>query len=169
MGIFESKEACNEPCLLFFGLSGSGKTTLLKLLSSNAPLTPSSGLLSLLRQTKFTILKPHPGLTMEALQSVNGARVYSWTAGDSMQCVSLKRYYQQAHAVILVVDSTDKTSVSAVRAELDLLCHQEELKQLPLIVLANKQGKEGALTPDKLAELLQLETLGRPFHIAGKH
>jgi GTPase SAR1 family protein len=167
MGIFGSKEVCNEPCLLFFGLSGSGKTTLLKRLSSDLPLTPCSGLLCLLRQTQFAILKPHPGQSMKALQSDHGAKVYSWTIGDGAQCATLKRYYRQAHAIVLVVDSTDKESFDEVQKQLTVLCEEEELKDALVVVLANKQDEEQALAPEKMADLFQLKNLGRPFHIAG--
>ena len=48
-------------------------------------------------------------------------------------------YYVKAHAIILVVDSTDRDRISSVRDELRNLLTHEDLKKAVILVLANKQ------------------------------
>lgn len=47
--------------------------------------------------------------------------------------------------ILFVVDSSDKERLPAARVELMRMCKAEELKGIPLIVMANKQDVEGRL------------------------
>jgi ADP-ribosylation factor-like protein 1 len=69
-------------------------------------------------------------------------------------------------AVIYVVDSADKERIPTARAELLALLAEEELQDCKLLVFANKQDQEGALTVAEVSDALGLDTLkGRQWTI----
>jgi len=47
-------------------------------------------------------------------------------------------YYQDTNAVIFVVDSADKERIEIAKQELEMMLQEEELKGVPVLVLANK-------------------------------
>ena len=61
-------------------------------------------------------------------------------------------YYQDTNAVIFVVDSADKDRVEVARQELELMLQEEELKGVPVLVLANKQDLPNALNDQEVRE-----------------
>ncbi|PKU36342.1 hypothetical protein llap_13353 [Limosa lapponica baueri] len=66
-------------------------------------------------------------------------------------------YLSQAHVLVFVVDSVDRSRLLTARQELHALLANEP--QLPLVVLANKQDKSDALSTAELQEELALHTL----------
>ncbi|XP_009866866.1 PREDICTED: ADP-ribosylation factor-like protein 10, partial [Apaloderma vittatum] len=68
-------------------------------------------------------------------------------------------YLSQAHVLVFVVDSVDRSRLLTARQELHALLAAEP--QLPLVVLANKQDKSDALSMAELWEELALHTLSR--------
>ena len=49
-----------------------------------------------------------------------------------------RSYYPNTQAIIYVVDSSDKTRIGVSKKELGLMTAEEELKGVPIMVLANK-------------------------------
>ena len=47
-------------------------------------------------------------------------------------------YYQDTNAVIFVVDSSDRERLKFSREELEIMLGEEELRGVPVLVLANK-------------------------------
>ena len=47
-------------------------------------------------------------------------------------------YYQDTNAVVVVVDSADRERIEYSRQELDIMLQEEELKGVPVLILANK-------------------------------
>ncbi|KAJ3191146.1 hypothetical protein HK101_008058, partial [Irineochytrium annulatum] len=71
-------------------------------------------------------------------------------------------------AIIFVVDSSDATRLKEARDELETLLNIEELQEVPLLVLANKQDVPGAETTEGISDRLGLRrsTLSqRPWNI----
>ncbi|NXX38789.1 ARL10 protein, partial [Tricholaema leucomelas] len=66
-------------------------------------------------------------------------------------------YLSQAHVLVFVVDSVDRSRLLTARQELHALLDAEPL--LPLVVLANKQDKSNALSTAELWEELALQTV----------
>ena len=60
-------------------------------------------------------------------------------------------YYQDTNAVIFVVDSADKERIEIAKQELELMLQEEELKGVPVLVLANKQDLPNALNDQEVA------------------
>ena len=63
-------------------------------------------------------------------------------------------YYQDTNAVIFVVDSADKDRIEIARQELELMLQEEELKGVPVLVLANKQDLPNALNDQEVCVYL---------------
>ena len=55
-------------------------------------------------------------------------------------------YYQYTDAIIYVVDSADPDRIGTSKEELITMLQEEELKNSSLLVFANKQDLEGAMT-----------------------
>ena len=68
-------------------------------------------------------------------------------------------YYANTDAVIYVVDSVDKDRMQTSKEELHAMLEEEELKDAALLVFANKQDMEGALSAAEVADALGLSTL----------
>jgi hypothetical protein len=65
-------------------------------------------------------------------------------------------YYINTNAVILVVDSTDREHMPTVKAELAAITAHEDLSNAVLLILANKQDAEGAMTAAEVSTALSL-------------
>ena len=65
-------------------------------------------------------------------------------------------YYQDTNAVIFVVDSADRERLKFSREELEIMLGEEELKGVPVLVLANKQDLGSAMDEQEIAEGLGL-------------
>merc|ERR1712154_429503 len=75
-------------------------------------------------------------------------------------------YYSNTDAVIYVVDSADRDRVGISKQELVSMLEEEELKNAILVVLANKQDIEGAMSVTEVHQALGLEALkNRTFQI----
>ena len=52
--------------------------------------------------------------------------------------------------MIFVIDSADKERIEVARQELELMLQEEELKGVPVLVLANKQDLPNALNDQEV-------------------
>jgi ADP-ribosylation factor-like protein 5B len=79
---------------------------------------------------------------------------------------SWKTYFLGAHAVVLVVDSTDRERVGMVRAELQGLVALEALASAVVLVFANKQDLHDAMSAAEITEALALSAVrSHEWHI----
>jgi len=120
-------------CLV--GLDNAGKTTIL----------------FQLHMGEVVETQPTIGSNVEEVLH-NNVRFSVWDLGGQE---SLRQawatYFLGAHAVIVVVDSTDRARIQLVKAELDKLMHNAELSNAVLLVFANKQDIVRAATSDAAA------------------
>ena len=70
-----------------------------------------------------------------------------------------KHYYQNTDGIIFVIDSNDKERFEQAKEALSLLISNDELKNVPLLVLANKQDLHMAYLPNKIIEILDMGKL----------
>ena len=70
-----------------------------------------------------------------------------------------RNYYEQTDALVYVVDSADEMRVEEVKANLQELLQEEQLKGVPLLVFANKQDLEMALEAPEVMETLELNNI----------
>lgn len=61
-----------------------------------------------------------------------------------------KGYYPNTRALVFVIDSSDKERMSIVKEEMFLLLQEDDLKNVPLLIMANKQDVEGCLSDQEV-------------------
>ncbi|KAJ3085120.1 Arf GTPase arl1 [Quaeritorhiza haematococci] len=132
-----------EVRILILGLDGAGKTTILYRLQIGEVVT--------------TI--PTIGFNVETV-SYKNIKFQVWDLGGQTSIRPYWRcYYANTDAIIYVVDSVDRDRIATSREELVAMLEEEELKEAALLVLANKQDLEGAMTHTEVSESLGLTEL----------
>lgn len=138
--------------ILMVGLDAAGKTTILYQLKMG--------------ETVKTI--PTIGFNVETLEYKN-LNFTVWDVGGQDKIrVLWKHYYQNTDGLIFVVDSNDKDRVEDASEELKKMLAEEELKDAAVLVMANKQDLNGAMSPNEVTEKLGLQSLkGRQWLVQG--
>lgn len=128
--------------LVMVGLDNAGKSTILYRLHLG------------------DVISTHPtvGSNVEEVTHRNlNFQVWDLGGQDKLRKV-WSTYYCGAHAVILVVDSTDRERLATVKEEMASITAHEDLQKAALLVLANKQDVEGAMTAVEITEKLKLHS-----------
>jgi small GTP-binding protein len=138
--------------ILMVGLDAAGKTTILYQLKMG--------------ETVKTI--PTIGFNVETLEYKN-LNFTVWDVGGQDKIrVLWKHYYQNTDGLIFVVDSNDKDRIEDASEELKKMLAEEELKDAAVLVMANKQDLNGAMSPNDVTEKLGLQSLkGRQWLVQG--
>ncbi|XP_022102625.1 ADP-ribosylation factor-related protein 1-like [Acanthaster planci] len=121
----------DEYFILILGLDNAGKTTFLQ-------------------TTQMQFNKDYKGMPLDKITTTVGLnigkidtariRLMFWDLGGQEELQALwDKYYAESHAVIYVVDSSDKERLAASRLAFDKMISSEALHGVPLLVLANKQ------------------------------
>ncbi|XP_045190144.2 ADP-ribosylation factor 1-like [Mercenaria mercenaria] len=130
-----------EVRILFMGLDAAGKTTTLYTLKLGEVVT--------------TI--PTIGFNVETLHFKN-VDITAWDVGGRDKIRPLYRhYYQNTQGLVYVLDSNDTERVNDALDELFTVLKDDELRGIPVLVLANKQDMSGALKPEEIIYKLQDE------------
>lgn len=150
-----------ESRVCMVGLDSAGKTTVLYKLK--------------LGEVVNTI--PTVGFNVETVQYKKLA-FNVWDIGGQDKIRPLwKHYYNGTDGIIFVVDSNDSerlcesddsTFVTNSYDELHKLLAEDELRGVPVLVLANKQDLPAAMTVKQVAQSLELHTVrDRQWHVQG--
>ncbi|GFX38830.1 ADP-ribosylation factor-like protein 1 [Trichonephila clavipes] len=150
LSYFKSLLGSREMRILILGLDGAGKTTILYRLQVGEVVT--------------TI--PTIGFNVEQVTYKN-LKFSVWDLGGQTSIRPYWRcYFSNTDAIIYVVDSADRDRVGVSKHELVSMLKEDELKKAILVVLANKQDVEGALTVPEVHQALGLDALkNRTFQI----
>eukprot|EP00731_Ephydatia_muelleri_P005798 Em0003g46a len=141
--LFASLWGAKDLRILILGLDGAGKTTILYRLQVGEVVT--------------TI--PTIGFNVETVTYKN-LKFQVWDLGGQTSIRPYWRcYYANTDAIIYVVDSVDRERLSISKSELVSMLEEEELKTALLMVFANKQDIEGAMTPPEISNALGLSAL----------
>ncbi|OWF37870.1 ADP-ribosylation factor-like [Mizuhopecten yessoensis] len=147
-GIFGKLFRKREFRVLLNGLDAAGKTTILYRLKLGKVVT--------------TI--PTIGFNVETVEHKN-IQLVTWDIGGRGNIRPLYRhYYSGTSAFVFVVDSNDKERIESAREELHRTVKEESLKDVVLVVVANKQDISGALTPLEISEKMDINTI-RKSHL----
>lgn len=78
-----------------------------------------------------------------------------------------RHYFTGTQALIYVVDSADRSRISESKQELNRILSDREMKRCIVLVFANKQDTEGALSAQEVTRELDLDTVasGRPWTV----
>lgn len=135
------------------GLDSAGKTTML----------------NFLRFEKSIETLPTIGVNVEVLQRQN-VNLSIFDLGGQMHFRNLwGTLMRGASAIIFVIDSSDRARVEEAKNELWNVLLDPQFPDAPLLVVANKQDKEGAMTVEELIRACHLDNLdkmgSRSWHI----
>merc|ERR1712072_1326593 len=134
-----------EMRILMVGLDAAGKTTILYKLKLGEVVT--------------TI--PTIGFNVETVEYKN-IRFTVWDIGGQDKIRKLWRhYYEGNHGLIYVVDSSDRDRVDLAREELQKTLVADELRDVSILILANKQDLPMAMPASELAEKMKLREFAR--------
>ncbi|KAK4258040.1 hypothetical protein QN277_007550 [Acacia crassicarpa] len=136
--------------IVVVGLDNAGKTTTLYKLHLGEVVTTN----------------PTVGSNVEELVYKN-IRFEVWDLGGQERLrTSWATYYRGTHAVIVVIDSSDRARISTMKDELFRLLGHEELQQSVILVFANKQDLKDAMTPAEITDALSLHSIkNHDWHI----
>ena len=129
-----------EHKVVMVGLDNAGKSTILY------------------RMHLGDVIATHPTVGSNVEEVVHrNVRFRVWDLGgqDKLRKV-WSTYYSGAHAVVLVVDSMDPDRLPLVYEELTAIAGSEELRTAALLVLANKQDVNGAMSAVEISQQLKL-------------
>ncbi len=123
------------------GLDNAGKTTILKKFNGE----------------DISTISPTLGFSIKTLEH-RGFRLNVWDVGGQKTIRSYWRnYFEATDGIIWVVDAADRKRLRDCRDELVRLLGQERLAGASLLVFANKQDLDGALSAAEIAEVLELD------------
>lgn len=133
------------------GLDASGKTTVLYKMKLN----------------EYVASVPTIGFNVETVEYKN-LKMTIWDVGGQTTLRSLWRhYYDNADALIYLVDSTDKERIETCKESLYGVINDSDMMGVPVLVLANKQDA-AQMTVSEIMSKLELDTLkGREWKIQG--
>jgi ADP-ribosylation factor-like protein 5B len=136
--------------IVVVGLDNAGKTTTLYKLHLG----------------EVVVTQPTVGSNVEELVYKN-IRFEVWDLGGQERLrPSWATYYRGTHAVVMVVDSTDRDRIAITKDELFKLLQHEELQHAVVLVFANKQDLKDAMTPAEISDALSLHTIKKhDWHI----
>ncbi|CAH8507993.1 unnamed protein product [Schistosoma guineensis] len=136
--------------ILMIGLDAAGKTTILYKLKLGEVVT--------------TI--PTIGFNVETVEYKN-INFTVWDVGGQDKIRRLWRhYFQNTQGLIFVVDSNDRDRISESAEELNKMLLEDELRDVVILVFANKQDLPNAMSTAEVAEKLRLRDIrNRPWHI----
>ena len=148
MGFFFSKLWNNllskkEIRILMLGLDAAGKTTILHQLGKIGEI-----------KTLPTI-----GFNVESLDYKNFNFIVFDIGGADKMRLLFRHYYQNTKGLIFVVDSHDRDRIEEAAEELKKMLAEEELKDCCVLIMANKQDLNGALSTDEVTKALGMESL----------
>ncbi|CAH8488956.1 unnamed protein product [Schistosoma turkestanicum] len=129
--------------ILMIGLDAAGKTTILYKLKLGEVVT--------------TI--PTIGFNVETVEYKNISFTV-WDVGGQDKIRRLWRhYFQNTQGLIFVVDSNDRDRIGESADELNKMLSEDELRDVVILVLANKQDLPNAMSTAEVAEKLRLREI----------
>jgi len=138
--------------VLMLGLDAAGKTTILYQLK--------------LGEVVSSV--PTIGFNVETVEFKN-IKFNVWDVGGQDKIrVLWKHYYTNTQGLIFVVDSSDKARIDLAAEELHRMLNEEELKDVVVLVFANKQDLDGCMLVSEVTQRLGLNNVkGRSWYVQG--
>ena len=157
MGFIYSKEQLTfqkRPHILMLGLDNTGKTTLFNRINASQKEMISEG--------------PTMGYNVQPVR-FRKLSCRLWDVGGRSQIRNLwKHYYQGTDALIYVVDSTDTDRIADAGEEIKRVLSHQEMRGVPVLVIANKQDLKTCIKPIEVKRQLDLSAVeGNSIHVVG--
>ncbi|WVZ66728.1 hypothetical protein U9M48_015912 [Paspalum notatum var. saurae] len=149
-GLWKHVFSKTEFHVLILGVHKAGKTTLLEKLKSIY--LKGEGL-------PHDRIVPTVGLNIGRIEDANVKLVF-WDLGGQPGLRTIwEKYYDEAHAVIYVIDSAAASSFEDAKSALEKVLRHEDLQGAPILIFANKQDSPAAVTEEELARHLHIKEL----------
>ena len=131
------------PHVLFLGLDSVGKTAMLYRLKLNENVSTISTC----------------GFNVERIQVTKEASFVIWDVGGGAKIHPLWRHYFSfnTQGIVYIVNASDSSRFNEAKYWLDWLVKTDELLDVPILVLANKQDLPNAVSPSEVAVAMGLD------------
>lgn len=135
--------------MLILGLDNAGKTTLLEQLKFKYKAGGEQSTVDL----SGARLVPTVGQNVARVE-VGKVNLKIWDVGGQESLRNMwESYYDDAHAVVFVVDSTDRARIEECRDTLEQVVSADVLEGTPVLMLANKQDRDDCLEVEDIKEI----------------
>jgi ADP-ribosylation factor related protein 1 len=132
------------------GLDNAGKTTFLHQVKT---------LLNGAKPFPLDSIPPTIGLNVGKIR-FGRVNVLFWDMGGGESLRELwGNYFDESHAILFVVDAADPGRLAEARRELETLLGDSRLRGVPVLVAANKQDRDDALSASEIAQQMGVETV----------
>ncbi len=136
--------------ILLLGLDGAGKTTVVYQLKLN----------------EYLSTVPTIGFNVETIEYKN-LKMTIWDVGGQKKIRDLWRhYYENTDALIFIVDSCDEDRLELASEELHAVLSDETLRDIPVLVFANKQDIS-KLKPSDIVNKFDMYKMRRSWKVQG--
>ncbi|XP_008928276.3 ADP-ribosylation factor-like protein 14 [Manacus vitellinus] len=128
--------------IVMLGLDSAGKSTLLyKLRYKDAFLTT-----------------PTIGFNVDMIETGRDFTLTFWDVGGQERMRQVwSNFLEGTDGLLYVVDSSDKRRLEESRREFELILKNESIKNVPVVVLANKQDLPGALNAEEITRRFKMK------------
>jgi len=143
MGALNALSGNKEKRILMLGLDAAGKTSIVNKLAFD--------------EARTTI--PTIGFNCEQVQYKNICFTV-WDIGGQDKIRRLwNHYYNNTDALIFVVDSNDRYRIEEAKGELRRLLEEEQLRDIAVLIYANKMDLPNSMTNNDVVEKLDIRRL----------
>ncbi|NWW65343.1 ARL14 protein, partial [Ifrita kowaldi] len=143
MGLQNAKASrVKRASILMLGLDSAGKSTLLyKFRYKDAFLT-----------------MPTIGFNVDMIEAGKDFTLTFWDVGGQKKMRELwSNFLEDTDGLLYVVDSSDKRRLEESRREFELILKNESIKDVPVVLLANKQDLPGALNAEEITRRFKMK------------
>ncbi|KAJ3314814.1 ADP-ribosylation factor protein 3 [Boothiomyces sp. JEL0866] len=141
-GFYQQYTQKEQFFVIILGLDNAGKTTLLERIKFIYN-----------KQKPMQQIAPTVGLNVGKV-NVHSCRINFWDLGGQKQLQSIwEKYYHECHAIMFVVDSTDRERIEECKVTLEKVINNNIVEGVPVLMLANKQDVKGALKLQEIQEI----------------
>ncbi|XP_046974401.1 ADP-ribosylation factor-like protein 13B [Vanessa cardui] len=143
VGLFRRRKMRRHIVLIMIGLDNAGKTKTVNNLAGE----------------KDDRVLPTVGFkAVNLIHKDTPVTIYDLGGGPQFRQI-WPQYYSEVHGVIFVIDSSDFSRLDECKSVLEEVLSHDKISGKPVLVLANKQDKRGALDDIDVVEKLNIEPL----------
>eukprot|EP00924_Labyrinthula_sp_SR-Ha-C_P011675 maker-scaffold_17-snap-gene-5.52-mRNA-1 protein AED:0.18 eAED:0.18 QI:0/0.5/0.4/1/0.5/0.4/5/88/205 len=137
--------------ILIIGIDHAGKTTLLEQLKRH---------FQHIEAIPAHRIPPTVGLNIGKID-IEHCRVLFWDLGGQKKLRTIwKNYFAEAHGILFVLDSSDKSRFQEVKQTFTNIMENQELQGVPTVLCCNKQDLQTAGNVEEIEQLLQVHKYG---------
>ncbi|NWV21363.1 ARL14 protein, partial [Origma solitaria] len=143
MGLQHTKpSAAKRANIVMLGLDAAGKSTLLYKF----------------RYKDVFLTMPTIGFNVDMIEAGKDFTLTFWDVGGQKKMRELwSNFLDDTDGLLFVVDSSDKRRLEESRREFELVLKNESIKNVPVVMLANKQDLPGALNAEEITRRFKMK------------